>query len=215
MKLITEEIESIEILHEESDGKKNTFIKGIFLQTEMTNRNGRMYKYSTMKREVDKYTESFINRGRALGELGHPEGPTINLDRVSHKIVELVPEGTNFIGKAKLLDTPMGKIAQSLLDEGVQLGVSSRGLGSIKREGSTNVVGDDFMLATAADIVADPSAPDAFVEGIYEGREWVMVDGRLKESQFDAIKDSLDSAPNLMELQERKISAFAAFLRSL
>ena len=117
MKLITEEIESIEILHEESDGKKNTFIKGIFLQTEMTNRNGRMYKYSTMKREVDKYTESFINRGRALGELGHPEGPTINLDRVSHKIVELVPEGTNFIGKAKLLDTPMGKIAQSLLDE--------------------------------------------------------------------------------------------------
>jgi hypothetical protein len=215
MKLITEEIESIEILHEESDGKKNTFIKGIFLQTEMTNRNGRMYKYSTMKREVDKYTESFINRGRALGELGHPEGPTINLDRVSHKIVELVPEGTNFIGKAKLLDTPMGKIAQSLLDEGVQLGVSSRGLGSIKREGSTNVVGDDFMLATAADIVADPSAPDAFVEGIYEGREWVMVDGRLKESQFDAIKDALDSAPNPMELQERKISAFAAFLRSL
>ena len=215
MKLITEEIESIEILHEESDGKKNTFIKGIFLQTEMTNRNGRMYKYSTMKREVDKYTESFINRGRALAELGHPEGPTINLDRVSHKIVELVPEGTNFIGKAKLLDTPMGKIAQSLLDEGVQLGVSSRGLGSIKREGSTNVVGDDFMLATAADIVADPSAPDAFVEGIYEGREWVMVDGRLKESQFDAIKDALDSAPNPMELQERKISAFAAFLRSL
>ena len=215
MKLITEEIESIEILHEESDGKKNTFIKGIFLQTEMTNRNGRMYKYSTMKREVDKYTESFINRGRALGELGHPEGPTINLDRVSHKIVELVPEGTNFIGKAKLLDTPMGKIAQSLLDEGVQLGVSSRGLGSIKREGSTNVVGDDFMLATAADIVADPSAPDAFVEGIYEGREWVMVDGRLKESQIDAIKDALDSAPNPMELQERKISAFAAFLRSL
>tara|TARA_B100000085_G_scaffold95275_2_gene86422 strand:+ start:358 stop:1005 length:648 start_codon:yes stop_codon:yes gene_type:complete len=215
MKLITEEIESIEILHEESDGKKNTYIKGIFLQTEMTNRNGRMYKYSTMKREVDKYTESFINRGRALGELGHPEGPTINLDRVSHKIVELVPEGTNFIGKAKLLDTPMGKIAQSLLDEGVQLGVSSRGLGSIKREGATNVVGDDFMLATAADIVADPSAPDAFVEGIYEGREWVMVDGRLKESQFDAIKDALDSAPNPMELQERKISAFAAFLRSL
>ena len=215
MKLITEEIESIEILHEESDGKKNTYIKGIFLQTEMTNRNGRMYKYSTMKREVDKYTESFINRGRALGELGHPEGPTINLDRVSHKIVELVPEGTNFIGKAKLLDTPMGKIAQSLLDEGVQLGVSSRGLGSIKREGATNVVGDDFMLATAADIVADPSAPDAFVEGIYEGREWVMVDGRLKESHFDAIKDALDSAPNPMELQERKISAFAAFLRSL
>jgi hypothetical protein len=215
MKLITEQIESIEILTEETDGKKNTFIKGIFLQTEITNRNGRMYKYDTMNREVQKYTEEFVKRGRALGELGHPDGPTINLDRVSHKIVELVPEGTNFIGKAKLLDTPMGKIAQSLLDEGVQLGVSSRGLGSIKREGTTNVVGDDFILATAADIVADPSAPDAFVEGIYEGREWVMVDGRLKESHLDAIKHALDNAPNPLELQERKISAFAEFLRSL
>ena len=215
MKLITEEIESIEILHEESDGKKNTFIKGIFLQTEMTNRNGRMYKYSTMKREVDKYTESFINRGRALGELGHPEGPTINLDRVSHKIVELVPEGTNFIGKAKLLDTPMGKIAQSLLDEGVQLGVSSRGLGSIKKEGSCSVVADDFILSTAADIVADPSAPDAFVEGIYEGREWVTVDGRIKERQIEEIKAAIDNAPTPQELQERKLSAFAAFLRSI
>ena len=215
MKLITEQNNDIEVFTEEKDGKKATYIKGVFLQTEITNRNGRMYKFDTMNREVSKYNEEFVNRGRALGELGHPEGPTLNLDRVSHKITELYPEGTNFIGKAKLMDTPMGKIAKSLLDKGVQLGVSSRGLGSIKREGATNVVGDDFMLATAADIVADPSAPDAFVEGIYEGREWVMVDGRLKESQFDAIKDALDSAPNLMELQERKISAFAAFLRSL
>ena len=215
MKLITEQIESIEILTEETDGKKNTFIKGIFLQTEITNRNGRMYKYDTMNREVQKYTEEFVKRGRALGELGHPDGPTINLDRVSHKIVELVPEGTNFIGKAKLLDTPMGKIAQSLLDEGVQLGVSSRGLGSIKREGTVNVVADDFILATAADIVADPSAPDAFVEGIYEGREWVYAEGRFRESSVEAVKRTLDNAPNPLELQEAKIAAFSAFLRSL
>jgi len=215
MKLITEQIEDLEILTEETDGKKNTYIKGIFLQTEITNRNGRMYKYDTLQREVNKYNEEFIKRGRALGELGHPDGPTINLDRVSHKIVELIPEGTNFIGKAKLLDTPMGKIAQSLLDEGVQLGVSSRGLGSIKREGTVNVVADDFILATAADIVADPSAPDAFVEGIYEGREWVYAEGRFRESSMEDVKRKLDNAPNPLELQEAKIAAFSAFLRSL
>ena len=172
MKLITEQIEPVEILTEEKDGKKSTYIKGVFLQTEITNRNGRMYKYETMEREVGKYNEEFIKRGRALGELGHPEGPTINLDRVSHKIVELQPEGKNFIGKAKLLETPMGKIAKNLLEEGVQLGVSSRGLGSLRKEGTTSIVADDFILSTAADIVADPSAPDAFVEGIYEGKEW-------------------------------------------
>ena len=175
MKLISELIEDIEILTEETDGKKNVYIKGIFLQTEMTNRNGRMYKYATMEREVNKYNEEFVQRGRALGELGHPDGPTINLDRVSHKIVELYPEGNNFIGKAKLLETPMGKIAKNLLEEGVQLGVSSRGLGSIKKEGTTSVVADDFILATAADIVADPSAPDAFVEGIYEGLSLIHI----------------------------------------
>ena len=174
-----------------------------------------MYKFDTMNREVTKYNEEFVNRGRALGELGHPEGPTLNLDRVSHKIVELYPEGTNFIGKAKLMETPMGKIAKSLLEEGVQLGVSSRGLGSIKKEGSNSVVADDFILSTAADIVADPSAPDAFVEGIYEGREWVTVDGRFKERQIDEIKAAIDNAPSPQELQERKISAFAAFLRSI
>ena len=215
MKLITEQNNDIEVLTEEKDGKKSTYIKGVFLQTEITNRNGRMYKFDTMNREVSKYNEEFVNRGRALGELGHPEGPTLNLDRVSHKIVELYAEGTNFIGKAKLMETPMGKIAKSLLEEGVQLGVSSRGLGSIKKEGSNSVVADDFILSTAADIVADPSAPDAFVEGIYEGREWVTVDGRFKERQIDEIKAAIDNAPSPQELQERKISAFAAFLRSI
>ena len=215
MKLITEQIEPVEILTEEKDGKKSTYIKGVFLQTEITNRNGRMYKYETMEREVGKYNEEFIKRGRALGELGHPEGPTINLDRVSHKIVELQPEGKNFIGKAKLLETPMGKIAKNLLEEGVQLGVSSRGLGSLRKEGSTSIVADDFILSTAADIVADPSAPDAFVQGIYEGKEWALVDGAIKEAQLEAVKEILDNAPSKEELAERKISAFESLLRSL
>ena len=215
MKLISELIEDIEILTEENDGKKDTYIKGIFLQTEITNRNGRMYKYDTMSREVNKYNEEFVKRGRALGELGHPEGPQINLDRVSHKIVDLYPEGKNFIGKAKLLETPMGKIAKNLREEGVQLGVSSRGLGSIKKEGTTSVVADDFILATAADIVADPSAPDAFVEGIYEGKEWVMEGNRIKEVHIEQIKQVLDTAPSREELMERKIRAFDFFLRNL
>jgi len=215
MKLITEQIEPVEILVEEKDGKKDTYIKGVFLQTEITNRNGRMYKFGTMNREVQKYNEEFIKRGRALGELGHPDGPTINLDRVSHKIVELQPEGHNFIGKAKLLETPMGKIAKSLLEEGVQLGVSSRGLGSLRKENGSSVVADDFVLSTAADIVADPSAPDAFVEGIMEGREWTLVDGKIKEAQIEAVKESLDNAPSAEELAERKIRAFDQLLRSL
>ena len=215
MKLITEQIEPVEILTEEKDGKKSTYIKGVFLQTEITNRNGRMYKYETMEREVGKYNEEFIKRGRALGELGHPEGPTINLDRVSHKIVELQPEGKNFVGKAKLLETPMGKIAKNLLEEGVQLGVSSRGLGSLRKEGTTSIVADDFILSTAADIVADPSAPDAFVQGIYEGKEWALVDGAIKEAQLEAVKEIPDNAPSKEELAERKISAFEALLRSL
>ena len=215
MRLITEQNNDIEVLTEEKDGKQATYIKGIFLQTEITNRNGRMYRFDSMNREVSKYNEEFIQRGRALGELGHPEGPTVNLDRVSHKIVELYPEGKNFIGKAKLLETPMGKIAKNLLEEGVQLGVSSRGLGSLKKEGSLQVVADDFILSTAADIVADPSAPDAFVEGIMEGKEWALVDGKIKEAQIEAIKASLDNAPSPQELQERKISAFETFLRSL
>ena len=215
MKLITEQIEPVEILVEEKDGKKDTYIRGVFLQTEITNRNGRMYKFGTMNREVQKYNEDFIKRGRALGELGHPDGPTINLDRVSHKIVELQPEGHNFIGKAKLLETPMGKIAKSLLEEGVQLGVSSRGLGSLKKENAVSVVADDFVLSTAADIVADPSAPDAFVEGIMEGREWTLVDGKIKEAQIEAIQQSLDNAPSVEELAQRKLHAFEQLLRSL
>jgi hypothetical protein len=215
MKLITEKIEEIEILTEENDGKKSTYIKGIFLQTEITNRNGRFYQRATMEREVQKYNEEFVTRGRALGELGHPDGPSINLDRVSHKIVELSQEGNNFIGKAKILETPMGKIAKNLLEEGVQLGVSSRGLGSIRKEGNRNIVADDFILATAADIVADPSAPDAFVEGIMEGREWVYENNRLKEVQIESIKNFIDNSPNIQELQERKIKAFEYFLRNL
>ena len=215
MKLITEQIEPVEIITEDKDGKKSTYIRGVFLQTEITNRNGRMYKYDTMEREVRKYNEEVVKRGRALGELGHPDGPAINLDRVSHKIIELIPEGKNFMGKAKLLETPMGKIAQNLLAEGVQLGVSSRGLGSIKKEGTTSVVADDFTLSTAADIVADPSAPDAFVEGIYEGKEWCLVDGKIKEAQLEAVKEALDNAPSSQEIAERKIAAFNSLLRSL
>jgi len=215
MRLITEQNNDIEVLTEDKDGKKATYIKGIFLQTEITNRNGRMYRFDTLNREVSKYNEEFIQRGRALGELGHPEGPTVNLDRVSHKIVELYPEGKNFIGKAKLLETPMGKIAKSLLEEGVQLGVSSRGLGSLKKEGSLQVVADDFILSTAADIVADPSAPDAFVEGIMEGKEWALVDGKIKEAQIEEVKKALDNAPSPQELAERKLSAFESLLRSL
>ena len=215
MRLIAEELTEVKFLTEEKEGKKNYFIEGIFLQSEIANKNGRMYPFKTLQREVAKYHENFIRQGRALGELGHPEGPTINLDRVSHKIVELQPEGKNFIGKAKLLETPMGRIAKNLLEEGVQLGVSSRGLGSLRKEGSTSIVADDFILSTAADIVADPSAPDAFVQGIYEGKEWTLVDGAIKEAQLEAVKHALDTAPSKEELAERKISAFEALLRSL
>jgi hypothetical protein len=214
MKLITENIEEIQVLTEEKDGKKNYYIEGIFLQGDLTNRNGRNYPVNILEREVNKYNESFVGTGRALGELGHPDGPTINLDRVSHKILSLKREGTNFIGKAKLLETPMGKIAKSLLDDGVKLGVSSRGLGSIVEKDGINFVGEDFMLATAADIVADPSAPDAFVEGIMEGKEWVWESGMLKEVELNQIKQTIDEATRF-NLQERKVKAFAAFLRSL
>ena len=173
-----------------------------------------MYPLKTLQKEVAKYSENYIDKGRALGELGHPDGPSINLDRVSHKIISLKEDGNNFIGKAKLLDTPMGRIAKDLLGEGVKLGVSSRGMGSIRKEENCNVVMDDFMLATAADIVADPSAPDAFVNGIMEGKEWVWDNGVLKEATVAEIKTEIDQA-TLINLQERKISAFAKFLKSL
>ena len=182
MKLIREEIESVEFLVEQKNGKKSMYIEGVFLQGNIKNRNGRMYPMETLRREVSRYNENHIQSGRALGELGHPEGPTVNLDRVSHKIVSLKESGSNFIGKAKIMNTPMGNIAKNLIDEGVKLGVSSRGVGSLQqtKEGFA-VVGEDFMLATAADIVADPSAPDAFVEGIMEGKEWVWDGGILRE----------------------------------
>jgi len=214
MRLIAEELTEVKFLTEEKEGKKNYFIEGIFLQSEIANKNGRMYPFKTLQREVAKYHENFIRQGRALGELGHPEGPSINLDRVSHKIERLNEDGNNFVGRAKILDTPNGKIAKSLLDEGVRLGVSSRGMGSLKKESACNVVQDDFMLATAADIVADPSAPDAFVDGIMEGKEWIWDNGILKESAIAEIKKEIDQA-TLRNLQERKISAFDKFLRSL
>ncbi len=217
MRLITEQIDDIQVLEEETkNGKKNLYIEGTFLQGEIKNRNGRMYPMATLRREVDKYNESFVKSGRALGELGHPEGPTVNLDRVSHLITSLQEDGTNFKGRARILDTPMGNIARSLLGEGVKLGVSSRGIGSLKRTSEgVNVVADDFMLATAADIVADPSAPDAFVEGIMEGREWVWEGAILKERELRTIKQGLDNAPNKKVIEEMKVSAFQKLMNSL
>jgi len=216
MKLIREEIENVEVIVESRNGKKSLYIEGVFLQGDIKNRNGRMYHMETLRREVGRYSESYINSGRALGELGHPDGPTVNLDRVSHKIVSLKENGSNFIGKAKILSTPMGKIAESLLSEGVKLGVSSRGIGSLtqNREG-VNIVSDDFMLATAADIVADPSAPDAFVEGIMEGKEWVWEGGILREKRVSAMKKHINTLVDQKMLEEKKIQLFNDFLANL
>ena len=216
MKLIREEVESVEFLVENKNGKKSMYIEGVFLQGNIKNRNGRMYPMETLRREVGRYNENHVTPGRALGELGHPEGPTVNLDRVSHKIVSLKESGSNFIGKAKILNTPMGKIASSLIDEGVKLGVSSRGIGSLKptREG-INVVGDDFMLATAADIVADPSAPDAFVEGIMEGKDWVWDGGILRERFAEKTYKTINTLGDQKQLDENKLNLFNDFLSNL
>jgi|TARA_B100000085_G_scaffold176945_1_gene161239 hypothetical protein len=216
MKLIREEIESVSFITEEKNGKKSLYIEGVFLQGNIKNRNGRMYPMETLRREVGRYNESNVVTGRALGELGHPDGPTVNLDRVSHKIVSLKESGSNFIGKAKILNTPMGKIAESLISEGVKLGVSSRGIGSLKptREGF-NVVGDDFMLATAADIVADPSAPDAFVEGIMEGKEWVWEGSILRERYAEKTKQTINTLVDQKVLEEHKLNLFNDFLANL
>jgi len=216
MKLITEEIESVEVLTETVNGKKTLYIQGPFIQTEVVNRNGRMYRLPVMEREVKRYTEQYVDKGRALGELGHPDGPTVNLDRVSHKIISLHREGNNFIGKAQILSTPMGKIAESLLKEGVTLGVSSRGIGSVRsnNEGYTEV-GEDFMLATAADIVADPSAPDAFVQGIMEGKEWVWEGGMLRERMAEQAQKRINTLVDEKLLEEYKLSLFNEFLNSL
>ena len=204
MKLITEEIESVEIITEENNGVQSLYITGPFLQAEVTNRNGRCYPFTILEREVKRYNDTFIKNGRALGELGHPDGPTVNLDRVSHMITSLTSEGNNFIGKAKILDTPMGNIAKSLLGEGVKLGVSSRGIGSLVEKNGVRYVADDFMLATAADIVADPSAPDAFVQGIMEGKEWVWEGGILKEKAAEMTRQRVESYAKQRKLSEQK-----------
>ena len=216
MKLIREEIETVEFVTEERNGKKSLYIEGVFLQGNIKNRNGRMYPMETLAKEVQRYNESNVVTGRALGELGHPDGPTVNLDRVSHKITSLRESGSNFIGKAKILDTPMGQIAKSLIGEGVKLGVSSRGIGSLKptKEGF-NVVGDDFMLATAADIVADPSAPDAFVEGIMEGKEWIWEGNSFREQIANETKNKIESLATQKRLEEHKLSLFNEFINSL
>jgi len=216
MKLITEEISQVKIISEGRGSNKTLHIEGVFLQGGIKNRNGRMYPVETLSKEVNRYCESFVGKGRALGELGHPEGPTVNLDRVSHKITSLVKEGNNFRGKAKLLETPMGKIAKSLLGEGVMLGVSSRGVGSLKEDHTgTKVVGEDFQLATAADIVADPSAPDAFVNGIMEGKEWVWDGGVLREQLAEQTKKSINTLVTQKRLEEHKLSLFNNFLNNL
>ena len=216
MKLIREEIEAVEVITESRGGKKTLYIKGPFLQTETVNRNQRVYRLPVMQKEVARYTEAYIKKGRALGELGHPEGPTVNLDRVSHKIVSLEQKGNNFIGKAQILSTPMGKIAESLLKEGVTLGVSSRGIGSIaqNKEGFMEV-GEDFMLATAADIVADPSAPDAFVQGIMEGKEWVWDCGVLREKFAEKTRRTINTLVDQKRLEEHKLGLFNDFVKSL
>jgi hypothetical protein len=216
MKLITEEVSKVEFITEGKGNNQKCFIKGIFLQAEQINRNGRMYPLNIMEREVRRYNESFVQKGRALGELGHPDGPTVNLDRVSHKICELYRDGNNFIGKAQLLGTPMGKIAESLIKEGVCLGVSSRGVGSLKMTNEGHkVVGEDFMLATAADIVADPSAPDAFVQGIMEGKEWVWEGGILRERLAESTQRRINTLVDERKLQEHKIQLFQEFLSNL
>src|SRR5210317_1875258 len=215
MKLITEEIEQAEyIVEEAANGKKNYSIKGIFMQSDVKNRNGRVYPKEILQKEVLRYNREFIEKKRAFGELGHPDGPTVNLERVSHMINALYPEGSNFIGEARVLDTPYGKIVKSLIDEGARLGVSSRGMGTLANVGGANVVKDDFYLATAADIVADPSAPDAFVEDIMEGKEWVWDNGVIKAKDIEEYREYIQRAKSI-KLAEAKANVFKNFLEKL
>ena len=214
MKLIKEITEDVQYIQEEKDGKKNLYIEGVFLQSNLKNRNGRVYPKEVMAKEVARYTTEQIDKNRALGELGHPDGPTVNLDRVSHMIVSLKEDGDNWVGKAKILETPMGKIAANLIEAGAQLGVSSRGLGSIKERSGISEVQDDFMLATAADIVSDPSAPDAFVEGIMENREWIMVDGIWQGREVEQAQQVIKEASS-HELEEAKMQVFSSFMDKL
>ena len=214
MKLITEVTEQLQYITEDRDGKKELYIEGPFLVAEQVNRNKRMYREETMRKEVDRYMEEYVNKNRAFGELGHPDTPTINLDRVSHMIVGLRQEGNNWIGKARILETPMGNIVKSLMEGGAQLGVSSRGMGSLKEVNGVNIVQDDFHLATAADIVADPSAPGAFVRGIMEGKEWVLVNGIWTEEHVDMAKKQIKKASK-QQIEEVSLEIFKQFLKKL
>jgi hypothetical protein len=214
MKLIREEVNDVQYIKEEKDGQKEYKIRGIFLQSDMKNKNGRVYPYETLMREVARYNKEFINKNRAFGELGHPDGPTVNLERVSHMVKKLYPEGKNFIGEAKILDTPMGKITKNLMDEGATLGVSSRGMGTLMQRDGINYVKSDYYLATAADIVADPSAPDAFVEGIMENKEWVWNNGIFKEVELTEWQKEIRRTKRA-ELAEKKAQAFKKFLGNL
>ena len=214
MKLISEEVQNAEYITEEVNGKKNYKIRGVFLQSEIKNRNGRVYEKEILEKEVSRYNAEFINKKRAFGELGHPDSPTVNLERVSHMITTLYPDGTNFIGEAKIMNTPYGKIVKGLIDEGAQLGVSSRGMGSLVQKNGSNYVGKDFYLATAADIVADPSAPDAFVEGIMESKEWIWDNGVIKAQDIEEYKKYIQKAKSI-KLAESKAAVFANFLEKL
>ena len=215
VKLISEEIQDVEYITEEKEnGKKNYKIKGIFMQADIKNRNGRIYPQEVLEKEVRRYNKDQINNNRAYGELGHPEGPTINLERASHMITKLYPDGKNFIGEAKVLSTPMGKIVENLLDDGAKLGVSSRGMGSLNQKNGANYVRDDFYLATAADIVADPSAPNAFVQGIMEGKEWVWNHGTLVEAELVRMKDRIERRTRSRHAKEDALE-FAKFLKLL
>ena len=216
MKLISEHFsDDVEYITEQDDnGKKKFALKGIFMQAEIKNRNGRVYPFEVLNKEVERYNKEFIEQNRAYGELGHPDGPTVNLDKVSHMVTELKPDGKNFIGEAKVMSTPMGKIVQNIMDDGGKLAVSSRGMGSLSKKNGANYVNDDFYLATAADIVADPSAPNAFVEGIMEGKEWVWNNGLLQEQEVAELKDEMER-----NIRSRKANyqalAFAKFLKKL
>ena len=217
MKLISEFVDyaiTPVIVEQNEKGGKDYFIEGIFLQADLKNRNGRVYPKEVMKKEVDRYVKEFVEKDRAFGELGHPEGPTINLDKVSHMITKLEEDGSNYVGRAKILTTPNGQIVRNLLDDGAKLGVSSRGLGSLEQKGGAQVVKDDFQLATAADIVADPSAPEAFVEGIMEGVEWVMENGILKAREMEAMQNELRTA-KLNKLEETKLNLWKKFFENI
>lgn len=217
MKLISEHVDSIEYITEANDdGSKNYRIKGVFMQAEVKNRNNRMYPMNVLEKEVGRYNKEYVNQKRAFGELGHPDGPTVNLERVSHMITKLYPDGKNFIGEAKIMDTPYGKIVKNLIDEGAKLGVSSRGMGSLEPRKDMHVVKDDFYLATAADIVADPSAPNAFVEGIMEGKEWIWDNGKIREMDIEAYKKELDKKYARKSAREEKaVEIFEDFMSKI